>query len=315
MPLARSGCRQSYLPKNAVLVASLLCAIGFLSACHSKNRSPEGAAAQAPAFPIGETMWVSANGLPLKATIYKSAKLSPHPALIVVLHGDLLEARIPPSYHYEFARRVANQMDDVVVVALLRPGYIDGVGDQSAGKRGLATGDNYTPEVVEAIGQTVDALKARFLPAATIIAGHSGGATISADLLGREPRKVDAALLVSCPCDVPAWRHHMVKEQFSHIGPLSLLFLLPVKSLSPLDLAADVPMATRVRMIVGSEDPTAPPKFTQEYAEALRKRGIDVTVTLASGLGHNILLEPVVLEQLNKLVAAVKGSLRAESRL
>lgn len=314
MQLARSKCRQSSLPKNAVLIVSLLCAIGFLSACHSKNRSPQGVAVQAPTFPAGETMWVTANGMPLKTTIYKSAKLSPHPVLIVVLHGDLLEARIPPSYHYEFARRVANQTDDVIVAALLRPGYIDGVGDQSAGKRGLATGDNYTLEIVDAIGQTIDALKAKFLPAATIIVGHSGGATISADLLGRQPRKVDAALLVSCPCDVPAWRHHMVKEQFSHIGPLSLLFLLPVKSLSPLDLAAKVPIDTRVRMVVGSEDPTAPAKFTQEYAEALRKRGIDVTVTLASGLGHNILLEPVVLEQLNKLVATVKGSLRGEAR-
>jgi predicted esterase len=106
----------------------------------------------------------------------------------------------------------------------------------------------------------------------------------------------------------------MVRERFSHIGPLSLLFLLPVKSLSPLDLAANVPLATRVRMVVGSEDPVAPPKFTQEYAEALRERGIDVTVTIAPGLGHNILLEPVVLEQLNKLVATVKGSLRTEAR-
>lgn len=314
MALVRSRCRQSSLPKNAILVACLLCAIGFLSACHSKNRNPEGAGVQAPAFPLGETMWVTANGLPLKATIYKSAKLSPHPILIVVLHGDLLEARIPPSYHYEFARRVAAQTDDVIVAALLRPGYIDGVGDQSAGKRGLATGDNYTPQIVDAIGQTVDALKARFLPAATIIMGHSGGAAISADLLGRQPRKVDAALLVSCPCDVPAWRHHMVKEQFSHIGPLSFLFLLPVKSLSPLDLAAKVPITTRVRMVVGSEDSTAPPKFTQEYAETLRKRGIDVTATVSPGLGHNILLEPVVMEQLNKLVVMVKGSLRAESQ-
>ena len=259
-------------------------------------------------------MWVTANGLPLKTTIYKSAKLGPHPMLIVVLHGDLLEARITPSYHYVFARRFANQTDDVVVAALLRPGYIDGVGDQSGGKRGLATGDNYTPDIVDAIGQTVDTLKAKFLPAATIIMGHSGGATISGDLIGRQPRKVDAALLVSCPCDVPAWRHHMAKERFSHIGPLSFLFLLPVKSLSPLDLAGDVPVATRVRMVVGSEDPTAPPKFTEEYAEALRKRGINVTVTVAPGLQHNILLEPVVSEQLNSLVAAVKGISPAETR-
>ena len=310
MQLARSRCRRSSLPRNAALLVSLLCAIGSLAACRSKTRTPE---AQAPAFPAGETVWVAANGHPLKATIYKSAKLSPHPILIVVLHGDLLEARVAPSYHYEFARRLANQADDVVVAALLRPGYIDGVGDQSAGKRGFAIGDNYTPEIVDAIGQTVDALKAKFLPAATIIVGHSGGATISADLLGRQPGKVGAALLVSCPCDVPAWRHHMVRERFSHIGPFSLLFLLPVKSLSPLDLTSSVPPATRVRMVVGSQDLTAPPRFTQEYADALRKRGIDVAVTIAPGLEHNILLEPVVFDQLRELLTTVEGNRLAEA--
>ena len=45
------------------------------------------------------------------------------------------------------------KIDDSVVVALLRPGYRDHTGERSEGEQGLKTGDNYTPEVVEAVAQ------------------------------------------------------------------------------------------------------------------------------------------------------------------
>jgi protein-S-isoprenylcysteine O-methyltransferase Ste14 len=35
-----------------------------------------------------------------------------------------------------------------------------------------------------------------------VVAGHSGGAAIAANILGRRPALIDAALVVSCPCDV-----------------------------------------------------------------------------------------------------------------
>jgi acetyl esterase/lipase len=98
----------------------------------------------------------------------------------------------------------------------------------------------------------------------------------------------------------------MAKYYFSKVGPLSLLFLAPVTSLSPLDFAGKVPPSTRVRMIVGSRDPVAPPDLTLEYAEALRKHGVDAAVTIAPGLGHEILLEPVVMKQLQNLVQTVE---------
>jgi pimeloyl-ACP methyl ester carboxylesterase len=223
-----------------------------------------------------------------------------------VLHGDLLAPGAPPTYHYAFARRAAEQMDDVVAAALLRPGYADDDGDRSEGKQGMRTGDNYTPEVVDAVAVEVRELQTKFHPAATVLAGHSGGAAITGNLLGRHPSEVDAALLVSCPCDLSVWRNHMMKYYFPKVGPFSLLFLAPVKSLSPVDLAAGVPPSTRVRMVVGSQDPVAPPNLTREYAEALRKRGVDVAVTIAPGLEHDILLEPVVSEQLKRLVEAVE---------
>lgn len=258
-----------------------------------------------------ETIWSEAGGLRLKIEVYKSAKLSAHPTLILVLHGDLLEARVPPTYHYEFARRMARSTDGVILAALLRPGYTDGAGDQSGGSRGLATGDNYTPQVVNVIGQSVQQLQAKFQPSATLLAGHSGGAVIAADLLGVFPSLAQAAFLVGCPCDVPAWRKYMAKTQLKRIGPFSALFLLPAKIVSPLDLAAQVPRSAKVRLIVGSRDATAPPRFSQEYASALRGNGVDVAVAILPGLEHNILLQPVVEQQLQQLLRSIQSTSEA----
>jgi len=288
---------------RTICTLALLAGTGASIACNSSKPKRQPAAQTAGPF-AGEPKWLTGGGLQLKAEIYKSPKVGDHPVLIVVLHGDLLDGSESPSYHYLFASRSAAKMDNVVIAAFLRPGYTDGDGDRSGGERGMATGDNYTAEVVDATAQAIGELKTLFHPVMTVLVGHSGGAAISADLLGGQPLAGDAALLVSCPCDVPEWRKEMLRTQLSNIGPLSLLFLLPVKSLSPMDSVNSVRPSVRVRMVVGSRDSVAPPKFTERYADALRKHGVDVSVTIAPGLEHNILLQPVVFEQLKDIVDA-----------
>jgi len=192
-------------------------------------------------------------------------------------------------------------MDDVVVAALLRPGYQDDAGDRSEGVRGKTTGDNYTPEVVDAVAQAIEQLKEKFHPVVTILAGHSGGAAIAGNMLGRWPAAVDGALMLSCPCNLVEWRRHMLKMQMNPI------WLEPVKSLSPIELAPKVRQKVIVRMLVGGDDPVAPPELTQEYAAALHKRGDDVAVTVAPGLKHDILLEPVAFDALRNLVEAAQN--------
>ena len=253
--------------------------------------------AAGPVNPVpsgGETVWLQANGLRIKSVIYRSPKLTAHPVLLLVLHGDLPR----PAYHYEFSRQAVMKIDNAVVAALLRPGYTDGLGDRSEGEMGMTTGDNYTPAVVDTVADAVKQLKQKFHPARTVLAGHSGGAAITADLLGRWPDLVNAALLVSCPCDVPAWRRHMLAMQADPI------WLVPVTSLSPLDLASKVSHSVRVRMLAGGDDPVAPPELSKRYAEALRKQGDDITLTVLPRLKHNILLEPAVLDVLKTLVDA-----------
>jgi len=284
---------------------SLFCLMAAWAVCQpAASQSSKDNSQQDEASPAGETMWVKANGLRLKTSIYRSAKLSGHPVLVVVLHGDLLGVRdIPPTtYHYVFAQQAAVKMDDLVVAAILRPGYRDASGEHSEGERGLTTGDNYTPEVVDAVAQIIDHLNTQFHPVRTVLAGHSGGAAITGDLLGRWPSQVNAGFLVSCPCDLMAWRKHM--QQMQSNNPI---WSAPVNSLSPIDLASKVLPSVHVRLLVGSKDAVAPPELSQHYAEVLRNHGGDVTVTVVPGLEHDILLEPVVLGALTTLVQTLKG--------
>jgi pimeloyl-ACP methyl ester carboxylesterase len=280
-----------------VLACSLLACTALSGAPLPQNRASQSEANAVS--PAGETLWLQTKSLRLKSKVYGSARLGEHPILIVVLHGDLPN----PGYHYRFAREAASHMDNVVVAALLRPGYTDDSGERSEGVQGKTTGDNYTPEVVDAVSQAIDQLKEKFHPLRTVLVGHSGGAAITGDLLGRWPKEVDAALMVSCDCDLPAWRKHM--QQMQDNNPV---WSEPVRSLSPLDLAGDIPRSVRVRLLVGSDDPVAPPELSRKYADELRRHGDDVTLTIAPGLKHNILLEPVAFDALTRLVEELRKS-------
>ena len=272
-----------------------ICCVSALGACRqSTQQKPADTSAQS-----GETLWTKANGLRLKSKIYRSVKLSSRPVLVVVLHGDLLGVRAIPAttYHYVFAQNASMQMDNLVVAALLRPGYRDSTGEQSEGERGLTTGDNYTPQVVDAVAQAIEQLKNKFHPMRTVLVGHSGGAAITGDLLSRWPSAADAALMVSCPCDLTAWRKHM--QQMQNNNPI---WSAPIQSLSPIDLASKVPPSIHVQLLVGSKDPVAPPEISEHYAEALRSHGSHVALTIAPGLEHDILLEPVTMNALKAVV-------------
>jgi poly(3-hydroxybutyrate) depolymerase len=269
------------------LLVSLLCVAALFGAC---RRGKSGQASSSG----GETVWLDANGLHMKTKVYQSAKLDPSPTLVVVLHGD--SPKSPPSYQYSFARKLAEQNENLVVAAVLRPGYSDDAHEASDGTRGKANGDNYTSDVVDAIASVIEQLKARYHPAHTVIVGHSGGAAITAILVGRWPNAADGALLVSCPCDVEGWRKHMLQTQDNPI------WAQPVESISPINVVSDVPRTIHVRMLVGSDDNNALPEFTQAYAAALKNRGDDVAVTVAPGLSHDILLDPVAFEQTRSLI-------------
>lgn len=285
-----------------ILWALVIAALGTMlydwhAALHPRHSASQALEGNSTA---GETLWVTANGLRLKTRVYRGANVSDRPVLVIVLHGD--SPFHPPSYQYVFGRKAATQLDNVVVAAVLRPGYSDDTGDTSDGTRGYTTGDNYTPQVVDAIAGAATQLKEKYGASHVILVGHSGGAAIAADVMGRTPDVADGALLVSCPCNVSVFRKHMGEKQ------MDPLWLAPVSSISPIDLVSHISPGAHVRMVVGAKDAVATPELTEEYAQALRARRIDVTVMELPGMEHDILLEPPVFEQLTLLVKELEGS-------
>lgn len=259
--------------------------------------APSCAGGPTPIDTAGTARWVTVGEQRIKTRVHASTDVGEGSTLVVALGGDG-GGRAP----YVFSRRAAAAIDNVVVAAVVRPGYTDEVGDRSDGERGLRVGDNYTAEVVDVIAEVISDLKASFGASRVVVVGHSGGAAITAALLGRHPAAIDGALLVACPCDVAAWRRHM------HSVRGDDWWLGPVDAVSPITVAEYVSRSVRVRMIVGSDDQTTPEELTVEYAEALQARTVDVAVTIAPGLGHDILLEPIVLAELQQLIASLSAS-------
>lgn len=234
--------------------------------------------------------WVRGGEECLHIRVYRGAAALTDPDLIVVLHGDA--PFVNPGYQYATARKLAKASDSVIAVGMLRPGYTDDDGNRSSGIRGRAVGDNYTAHDVDAIAAAIDTLRRAFKPGHIILVGHSGGAAITANIIGRHPRLVDGAVLVSCPCDLAPWRRHMFDLQHQPI------WWVPVQSLSPMTLADEVDTVTAVKVIVGDSDNVAPPPLSRAYAARLRQRHVAVTLVEIPGAPHDILLDPRVLSEI-----------------
>jgi pimeloyl-ACP methyl ester carboxylesterase len=283
----------------------------------------------------GATHWIDAGEGELKAQVFAGAELVDRPILILILHGDLPDP--PPDYQYLFAKlltlpddalawsslggalgpdwtdeRVAATAaairaalgatwspESIVAAGVLRPGYADSSGDRSSGEMGLAVGDNYTPDVVDAVATVARSLAGSHNARAVVLVGHSGGATIVANIMGRHPDVAEAALLVGCGCDPEGWRARM------HARGPSPIWEGPTGSLLPLSLVDGVATAARVRLVVGEADDVTLPEDSRKYAEALQARGIDARLAVAPGLGHNILMSPDAFRELSALVSQI----------
>jgi pimeloyl-ACP methyl ester carboxylesterase len=176
--------------------------------------------------PVPTAAFMQGGEYRLYTQAFAARGVSQTPALVVVLHGD--SPRGAPKYHYRFAVLVANQNTDIVAVGLLRPGYVDTDGNKSDGERGLSTGDNYNARNTDSIADGINELKRRWHARKVVVVGHSGGAALTANILGRHPAVIDSAVLVSCPCDVEKWRQHMFQVRRAPIWQGEIDTLSPV---------------------------------------------------------------------------------------
>lgn len=228
----------------------------------------------------GVAVKVGAKGQVTVGRMFVEGAADPSRPLVVLLHGDAPFAN--PGYQYGVASALAKAAPGTRVVALLRPGYSDPYGERSDGDRGEAVGDNYTPEAIDQVAQAVWLLKKQYGATRVVLAGHSGGAAMTADVTALYPGLVQEAVLVACPCALASFREHMWQRQH---WPL---WLLPVKSVSPMDALEKMKPGVTVTAISGADDPIAPPQDVVAYVARATARGVNASMVMLPGKGHEI---------------------------
>lgn len=240
--------------------------------------------------------WVSTSTGCLHIYTYKSNKILSKPNLVIVIHGDAPFNK--PGYQYLMAKKIAERNSNCITIGLLRPGYTDPDGSTSDGKKGLTTGDNYTEEVINSITEAIEHFKTLYHPNKIILVGHSGGAAISADIIGLKPGLIDKAVIVSCPCNVPRWRNYMGKQQ-----PENPAWRDSVRSISPMDVADKISTNTEVIIISGMKDNIAPTQLSADYYNELKTNGIKSRLIKVPYQGHEILLNDSVFASLKTIIS------------
>jgi pimeloyl-ACP methyl ester carboxylesterase len=219
--------------------------------------------------------------------VFKSDSITLKPNLLIVIHGDA--PFNPPSYQYKLSQKLSERVKNTIIVSVLRPGYKDNDGNKSDGKEGLTTGDNYTEAVINSLTEVIKELKIRFKPSKTIIAGHSGGAAISADIMSLAPDLVDKSILVSCPCDVEVFRKSMALKQ-----PFYRAWRDSVKSISPSNVVQKLNRNVDIVLIHGQQDDIVPFKIAETYYKQLTSNNIKAQLLSIENVGHEIFLSDTV---------------------
>jgi predicted esterase len=207
-----------------------------------------------------EPSWVRGGAYRLRIGVFRGEQIGAEPVQVAATHGDM-------------------------VAVGLRPGYPDPQGNTSEGARGLATGDNGHATNTDAIATAMGELKRRSHARKVVVAGHAGGAAIAANLLGRHPEVIDAARLVSCPCDVEQWRQHMFQ-----LTGLSV-FQGMIDTLSPSEQITGLSDQAQVTLMVGSPDQATPPGLSERYQAVAATLYKQVRLGQLEGKGHEIFLE------------------------
>lgn len=233
--------------------------------------------------------WVQGGPYRLRMKTFANVEKNESPILVVVIHGDAPFNE--PDYQYRFAAKVAAAHMDVVAVGLLRPGYADPQGNRSDGERGQATGDNWNVTNTEAIADAIGGLQRCWNARKVVVAAHSGGAVLTANVLGRHPALIDKALLVSSVYDVKKWRQHMFEQTGAPV------FQGKIETISPIEQITGMSNQVEVTLMVGSQDEVTPPGFSEHYEAIAVKHGKKVRLVRLGDKGHNIFLDPAVFAE------------------
>jgi len=241
--------------------------LGFVLLCGRAEAAP------CPAEAL-ETAMTGRNECIVLRTFKGPAAQARPQSLLVVVHGDVSGGG-PANYHFSVAQRLVAlpELSSSVAVALVRPGYEDGAGNASSGSN-FDRSDSYTAANIDEIAGVVGKLKAAYGPQRIVLLGHSGGAAISAVLIGRHPGLVDGAVLIACPCHLDDWRNARNRRLWT-------------RSESPHRHASRVPPSTRVIALTGSADDNTFPSLARDYVRRLVDNGVVARFEQIEGTSHN----------------------------
>lgn len=210
-----------------------------------------------------------ANGLVYEA--FGPAPGAGRPVLAVFIHGDV-SAGGPADYMVAHARQFAASRKNVVAIALLRPGYYDRGGRQSAGSDN-GRRDTFHSGNNRAVAGAIRELKQRYGARGVIALGHSGGAGTIGVIAGSDPGLLNGIVLAACPCDVAAWNASRGRR-----GGFS--------SQSPVDYLSGVAPGTAIVAVTGQGDDNTRPELATDYVAKAQARGLSARVQIVGG-GHN----------------------------
>jgi len=209
--------------------------------------------------------WIFGAGFCLAAKTYAPPDAPPSKPVVVVIHSDN-GGRMGNKYEL-IAKKIADNLR-VVAVALLRPGYRRGGNNADMISEGTAhkNDDDYSRENVDIIAGTVMSLRAQYPGRKVLLVGHSGGAALSALVLGIHPHAADGAVLAGCPCDIANWR----SWRNTSVGN----DLFWSRSLSPDHYVEGIPLDTVLIALNGTEDSNTLPKFADAYIKSAIGHGV-----------------------------------------
>lgn len=217
--------------------------------------------------------------------------------VVALLHGDsggALEQR-----HVERWKAIGATLSAPgrVVVFLLRPGYHSPAGNSSGWAN--PRDDDYTSVNVDRVAQALRNLRKVYQADNVILVGHSGGAAISALILGQHPDAADGALMLGCPCDVPPWREHRNSQRGGRSEGWT-------HSLNPLDAVAGLRPGTPVFIATGELDDNTLAKFGKRWSDAAAAQGANAQFEAVAERDHaSIQRWPLIGQRVEALLKAL----------
>lgn len=221
---------------------------------------------------------------------YGSGESMSPQTMLVWIHGDVSSGG-PATYHFALAERAAARFanEKIVSVALVRPGYPDGSGNESSGYHN-GRSDHYTSENISEVGGVVEKLRLKYKPNIVVLIGHSGGAAIAAVLMGMKPGLAEAAILAACPCELVRWRTHRRGRPWT-------------QSENPIRWVDKVSPSAKVIALTGSNDDNTLPVLAKSYVDALLARGVDASFQVVPDETHNgVFGSAAVFEAIGKII-------------